>query len=128
MSPLLDLSEIVTDPEFLSTITRQRPTQSFVPGFEGRVRTTYVATSLQAIVQPVKPDFVAPSPEGERMDSWIEIYSAQSIFMVDATTESDIVEWNGGKYRVMKTERYEAYGYYVAYAQEYHPATPTVPS
>jgi hypothetical protein len=127
MQPALDLSEIVTDPEFLSSITRYRPSGGFVPGYEGRFRSNYTATALNAIVQPTgNPDKASPSPEGERMASWIMICSKDSIFMVDHTRGSDFVAWNGGMFRVMKVERYEAYGYYAAFAQEYHPATPTV--
>jgi hypothetical protein len=126
MRPTLDLSELVTDPEFLSDIVRYRPVGGFVAGLEGRYRNTHTPTELTAIVQPTSnPDKTTPMPEGERMDGWIEIYSAQSLFMVGAANDSDVVGWNGGKYRVMKVERYEAYGYYVAYAQEYHAATPT---
>lgn len=123
-----DMSELVSDPEFLTSITRLRPTTVLVPGTEGESSATYVSTDLMAIVQPTgRPDQMDPQPEGERMDSWIMIQSAQTILMAEPGTVSDIVVWGGRKYRVMKVEDYSNCGYFVAYAQEYHAATPTQP-
>lgn len=123
-----DMSELVSDPEFLSSITRLRPTTVLVPGTEGESSSTYASANLLAIVQPTgAPDRMDPQPEGERMDSWIMIQSAQAILMAEPETVSDIVVWGGRKYRVMKVEDYSAMGYYTAYAQEYHAATPTQP-
>lgn len=123
-----DMSEVVSDPDFQTSFTRLRPTTVFVQGTEGETSTTYAESAQLGIVQPTgRPDQMDPQPEGERMDSWIMIMSAEPVLMAEPDTVSDIVKWEGSTYRVMKVENYGAYGYHVAYAQEYHGDTPTQP-
>lgn len=121
------MAAMAANPLFATTITRLRPTTGFVTGREGVARTTYVSTTLTAIVQPTKPDMNQPSPEGERMESWIDIITPTSVLIAGHEHLADVVEWNGGKYRVMKVEDYSVHGYFAALAQEYHGATPTQP-
>lgn len=121
------MSAMAVNPLFSTTITRLRPTTGYVEDSEGVKRTTYASTPITAIVQPSKPDVTNPAPEGERMDSWIDIITSTQILMAGPEGVSDVVVYNGGHYRVMKVEPYGDHGFFSALAQEYHGATPTQP-
>lgn len=127
--PMLDLSDVASDPELMSEIVRLRPTVVRVPGTEGRARKTYASTPLLAIVQPGdRPDELESVPDGERMSNWITVICTEGILLAGPETISDIVVYAGSNYRVVKVEPFQAYGYCLAMCEEYHKAVPTQPA
>jgi len=121
----ISLAELASDPEFMSSIIRHRPTVGFVTGGKGKTRATYAPTALQACVQVGQPDNTIPANDAQRFTSWIMVISVAQILIAGPENVGDIVEWTGGKYRVMKAEPYPENGFFVAYAQQYSPAAPT---
>ena len=112
---------------FLADVTRARPALTY--GNEGKVTgRTYVETPLKACVQQAGAnDVIDIAPEGERLGNWIIVYSQAAILATNAKdTESDLVKWSGGSYRVVKVEHWETYGYYVTYCKGFIPAPATV--
>lgn len=127
--PTLNFADIASDPEFQSQITRLRPTTAMLPGTEGKVRTTYVAATFMAIVQPTgRPKELAALAEGERISSWISVITTEPILVGGADSLSDIVLYAGEKYRVTKVDPMQAFGFYDATCEEYNGATPTQPA
>lgn len=126
---MLDFTDIASDPEFQTEITRLRPTTAMVPGTEGKVRTTYASSTFMAIVQPAgRPKELEQLPEGARVSSWISVISTVELSAGGPAALPDIVVYAGDQYRVTKVDPMQAHGFYDATCEEYHGATPTAPA
>ena len=113
---MINVGRVLLNPKFLVEITRSRPTVTL--GHGGVATRTYSDTIFKANVQPAGVDAIKMLPEGIRLDNVIVLYSRDEIATADAkSTESDLVQWNGGWYRVFKVRHWEAYGYYETFAE-----------
>src|SRR5574343_511969 len=61
---MIDMSDIITDPDFMETFTVYRKTGTFG---EGGYTTTEVAIDMAGPVIPANPDELAMVPEGDRL-------------------------------------------------------------
>lgn len=115
---MIDISDIVGDPDFTQTITVQRVTGAYVPGGEGEITKTEATLTRRAVVQPATADDVVQYlPEGERTDQAIRIWCTQDIRMSDgALIYSDVVVWQGQRYRVEFSKPWQQHGYWFAIA------------
>lgn len=119
----IDVSEVMSDPDFTSTITLRRPvTASFAA--DGSSVTTYAAdVPVTAIVQPADAEQIATLPEGSRGPGAIKsIWSATELRMGDGKTfESDVLVIDGLSFKVVGEERWVENGYYFVLAAEFTP-------
>lgn len=90
-------------------ITMKRITQIIV---EGLVQDIFENISFEGVIQPLSPSKVALKPEGERTWNWLQIHSFKGPLNVTLT---DLVEYNGVRYKVMAQNDYTLNSYV-----EYH--------
>lgn len=108
---MINVAEIVTDPEFTTTVVRLRP--SVTLAYEGETRTSYAApVTVRAVVQPAKPADVLLTEEGTRINNLLVLYTAEDVTEGDGLlTVGDVISYKGTNYRVKSLEHWEDYGY-----------------
>lgn len=113
---MIEISDLLSDPDFAQAFTIRRETGSFV---EGEWIKATVEIAGFGVVQPVsEADVLAFVPEGERQNNWIKIYSPTEIRQGNARDlMSDIVVWRGETFRVAKAKHWEAQGYWQVFAK-----------
>lgn len=106
--PLLDVSELLTDPDFSDTIVLVR--RSATVGNNGRL-TAAVATetTMVAIVQPVGEDLVL-TEESSRVSRFIEIICRERLRTIHDGAVADIVRWQGQDYQVKSVADWSRWG------------------
>ena len=97
---MIDVSELIDDPDFATTFQVRRRTGSFAN--EGAYSTTETTLTKTGVIQPAsQDDRVAYLPEGERTLDAIRIWCRDEIQMADGKgKQSDVVVWNGQHHRV----------------------------
>lgn len=120
---MIDVSELLTDPDFATAYQIVRETQgSFVSGGEGEWQAGE-PTTLDRFgpVQPSKPeDKVDFLPEGERGKNAINVFSKDEIILSDGkNVQSDIILFNGKTWRVANRKPWGLNGYWWAIAVEF---------
>ena len=73
--------------------------------------------SFTGIIQPTGAEQLQFFPEGERREGMITVYSKPLLHLTEGEDVSDDVTWNGEQYKVIRVDRWQDYGYCVAYAQ-----------
>ncbi len=114
---MIDVSELLSDPDFAQPFTIQRTTGGFAN--EGEYSTAD-PTDIPAfgVIQPASSaDMVRFLPEGERQKNTISIWSPVLIQMADGQgQESDVIIWQGQYYRVAFSKPWQTQGYWFAMA------------
>jgi hypothetical protein len=117
MSGLVNVSDVVNDPQFSQTFSVKRFTGNFAN--EGEYdRGSVVTLTRYGSIQPANQDDLNLLPEGQRDGKYIKVYTVQEIRKGDGTVESDQILWDGREYRVTFTKLYKDYGYYFVIAEE----------
>ena len=94
------------------TVNRKTGTWSagrFIPG------ETQVLTPV-GIIQSPTPEQLEFFPEGVRVNETKVIYTTTMLYMTDGEGISDEIIWNGHTYKVVRADRWDDWGYCVAYA------------
>ena len=117
---MIDVSEIMSDPDFTKSITRRRATLAVAN--EGEATYTYADRCITAIVQPAKPSEVALLPEGSRLNKILSVWTACDLRAADGdATESDVLVIDGASFRVVKVEPWQTNGYVRVFAEGFIP-------
>lgn len=117
---LIDVSELMDDPEMAQPFTVRRPTGSF--GNEGIYTKSYKTLALVGPVQPAGPEAAKIVPEGTRLDNLMCFYSVDQLSVGDGkNVEADIVQFQGDSFKVVKVLPWGNNGYWCAYAEGYVP-------
>lgn len=113
---LLDVSDVLDDPDFASTIV-VRPMASTI-GENGLAQATVGSNTVSAVVIPDGGDDLVQTGEGDAVQGDITIYTRWPLTTGDAERAADIVEWDGGVYVLINAQawRYGS-GYYRAVAK-----------
>jgi hypothetical protein len=118
---VIDVSEMMTDPDFARSFTIKRPRGDFDASRAFRVQ-GYDEIPAVGIIQPASPETIEQMAEGERSTELVEIWSATAIRKGDgAAVLSDVVIDGDKHYRVMKAEAWQAHGYTYAVAEGFLP-------
>ena len=111
--PLLDVSDVLLDPDFTDAITVT--TTWRVVGTNGRATdTTATPVSVIAVVIPASQRLILQS-DGALRDGAIEIYTTYALSGGVKTTDTasrqpDVVTWHGREYVVASVEDFSAFG------------------
>lgn len=124
---LVDVSDLMTDPEFMRTVALRRPSVHFAN--EGEAIPSYEPdVEFLASVQPATAADVALLPEGERGSGRIvKVYTGTEPKMSDGkATIADIIvvpppEPDAGEFRVVGVEPWGVHGYFKVLAAEIIP-------
>lgn len=112
---MLNVSEIVLDPDFAQPFTVWRKSGTWVAG---RFKQTEKAINFYGTVTAAKPKDLEQVPEGDRVGGVMCFHSAKEIFVSRGVTgdagTSDEIEWRGQRYRVYNVYPWIDFGYYKA--------------
>ena len=108
--PLLDVTDILSDPDFADTITVIRTVQVISSGGIASDGNTQTFPSVQAVVQPDKGRSIQRLAEGARVTDAIKIYTTFVLTAGSGPTEADAVVWNGGTYVVVNVRDWSRFG------------------
>lgn len=117
MSLSPDITELLVDPELGAqpfTITRRKG--KWVEG-SNTVDSTETIKAI-GIIQPPSSEEMQYFPEGERRENCIAIYSQTIMHLSSGKDFADSVTWRGEEYKIIRVDRWDDYGYCVAYAQK----------
>ncbi len=110
---MIDVSELINDPDFASDFTVYRKTGEFI---EGGYSQTETAIPMTGVVIPSSPDELAMVPEGDRVTGANTFYATEALYRTREGGTSDEILWNGERYRVVHVWDRSANGFYKAMA------------
>lgn len=106
--PLLDVSEVLVDPDFVDDIVVLR--LSRIVGTNGRITDTPGYFYTWANVQPAPQSSLMQLPEAERVGSFISVVTPFRLIPLTDTTAPDQVQWQNRTYRVKLVRDWSTYG------------------
>ncbi len=107
--PLLDVTEILSDPDFADTITVTRTSQT---GFDhGRpIVTTQTFPNVTAVVTAGQGDILKYFPEMANIQGAILIHTTFRLTSVSETTQADVITWQGRDYQITGVNDWSTFG------------------
>ncbi|MDQ0507407.1 hypothetical protein [Xanthobacter agilis] len=106
--PLLDVSELLTDPDFADTITVYR--QAVTIGDTGRSGRAETATSTVAVVTPDQWSTLQRQAEGSNVSETITVITQFRLIASMDGYDADEIAWNGKRYVVRAVGDCSRYG------------------
>ncbi len=107
---MIDVSEIVNDPDFAQSFIINRTSTSFIVG--GTSQSTTQIPSYGVIIPD--PSDIDQTQEGDRITGSIKIYCTQQLLETSTTGTSDTITWHGQTYRVASVKDWSDNGYFEA--------------
>lgn len=95
---LIDVTDLLIDPDFCDDYTIQRVTQG-VDNF-GRAAETIIELPGYGSVQPVSNRTLELFPDLERVTGMMQVYTRDTLNAATVTTSPDRIVWQGSTYRV----------------------------
>lgn len=117
MSLMPDVTELLHDPDLgAHEFTILRRTGKWYNGrFNAATSKTIQATGIMV---PPTAEQLATLPEGERRKGAVAIYSETQMHLTEGEDIADDVTWLGEQYKVIHVDRWDEYGFWIAYAQK----------
>ncbi|GED71177.1 hypothetical protein BRE01_48790 [Brevibacillus reuszeri] len=112
---MIDVSEVITDPDFAQPFTVHRKGGDWVKG--RWVSSDVPPIRMTGVVIVADAKTLEQLPEGDRVTGLMSFYSTQELFETREEGTSDQIEWRGERYRVKRVFPYVDYGYYKAVAE-----------
>lgn len=111
--PFLDVSDVLSDPDFATTFDVLRSTITTVKG--RGVSTTQTFAGVIGVVTPAGSNDLKRMPEAARMSGAITIHTTfrltSSGLQPDGTTaDADIVSWQGRQWSVLSVDDWTQFG------------------
>lgn len=121
---MINVAELVNDPDFAQPFTVQRSTGTFVLG---GYQSTTVDVPFYGVIEVASTKELNTLPEGDRIAGSMAIWTQQPIYetSVDdnpsygrgkygqsASRISDVVIWHGQQFRIVKDSVWSDFGYY----------------
>lgn len=116
--PLLpDVTELLVDPDLGAQefTVRRRKGRWYRGELVADKDETFTAIG---IIQPPSSEDLQFFPEGERRRGMVAIYTQTMLHMTEGKDVSDDITWNNEAYKIVRVDRWDDYGYCVAYAQK----------
>lgn len=107
--PLLDVSEVLDDPDFADTVNVTRKTATVDTHGRANFVTSVYPNVVAVVVAASKAELVR-TPEGEMTAGDIMVVTKFNLSSGDGAETADIVNWNGRNYTVVQTDDYSRYG------------------
>ena len=114
---MIDVSELMADPDFVSSLYRLRPTSTVAK--EGEVTNTYTSSTIIGCVQDPCPVDVALLPEGVRLVDAKVVFTAADVSPGDSDQLPDLLQIKTESYRVLHVQDFRDNGYVRVLAQRY---------
>ena len=101
----LDVSFLLSDPDFVDNFTVVRRTQTV--NAYGETQISEVASVVVGSVQPASPDDMQRLPDSAQRRDAVTVYSGITL---SADAYPDVVVWKGKRYQVRDSEDFGNYG------------------
>lgn len=115
MKTQLDLSDIVTSPEFRQTIEIIRDSGGqWYKGIYSKTTETIYTTGVISATNEREIEMI---PEGDRGSETKEVHTIIPLYTARGGTiglDADVIVWNGERYKVVKVQNSGDYGYWKA--------------
>lgn len=98
----IDVSEIITDPDFQDSVTLIRRTS--VVNSTGRNVLAESSSTVKMIVQPAKPDDLKRLPDSVRRQDAINVWYRGTLSSDASGVYPDIVVWNSKRFQVYTSD------------------------
>lgn len=115
---MIDVSEVITDPDFCQDIPVLRSTGDFVKG--RWVENAKTPVTLLGVITPMSAKELQQLPEADRVIGSINIYTIQPIYLTSGDNPkrtSDQVLWKGHYHKVVQVNDYSDHGFYYGIGQ-----------
>ena len=107
--PLLDVTEILSDPDFADTITVTRSVETV--DTHGRPQTSpETFPNVTAVVTAGQGDILKYFPEMANISGAVLIHTTFLLTSASETTQADIVTWQGRDYQVTGLNDWSTFG------------------
>lgn len=116
MRTMVDMSDVVLSPEFSQAITVIRSEGG--EWIRGKFVSNEKILTMRAVVSASDAKEITMIPEGDRLSEIKVVHTVEKIYAtrnendVTGAGISDIIEWNGFKYKVAAVEDASDYGFY----------------
>jgi hypothetical protein len=128
---VIDVSEVINDPDFAQPFSILRSSLQFVPG---GVSNTQTQTPARGVIRPAKANELRTLPEGDQISGAIAVHSTDPIYETRNSgglgqqgfgeggfgspdyALSDVILWRNQQYRVAFVWPWADFGYYKAIA------------
>ena len=118
---MINVAHAINDPRFSQKFKVFRKSGEWV---KGRFIESEKEISMIGVITPSKPKEIEMIPEGDRVGGEITIHTTRKLYItrsIDASEDngenqgtSDIIEWQGERYKLYQVNDYSQYGYYSA--------------
>ena len=105
--PLLDVSDILCDPDFADEI---KITRTIVSVERGRTRKIQNTIEAVGVVTSDTGDILDRMPDMRRVAGTILVHTTETLIACDNNRDADVIEWNGRQYTVTDANDYSRYG------------------
>lgn len=114
---MINLAEVVTDPDFAQSFTLNRSSGSFgLGGWQDR----QTLVTMYGVIQPATARDLEQLPEGDRVKGTMlfhSIYPMYTTHMNDGQAGiSDVIQWGGDNWRIAYVWPWQDFGFYKAAA------------
>lgn len=113
---LIDVSEVLTDPDFMEPVTRVRRAMTVDEYGDGTL--TEVSDTISACVQPGQADALERGMDMSTPKDWRVLWTIQELVEELPAVEgyADVIIWQGKRYQVKACEHFNNWGagYYKA--------------
>lgn len=97
---LIDVSELLTDPDFTNTVTLIRRASSV--NSYGENVLTETSSSITAVVQGANTETLERVPEGARLSDLIDVYYKGVLHAESPSGYADVIVFGGKRYQVFQ--------------------------
>lgn len=107
--PLLDVTDVLLDPDFMSTgLVCKRSTQTV--GNDGIATLTTTTTPFAAVITNADGDMLQRLSDGERIKGSITVHTPFRLNDGSAGVTADVITWQGRDYTVASVADYSHFG------------------
>lgn len=112
--PDLDVTDILSDPDFCETLTIKRRAQTVGTNGRASTTTTTISPPPVGVVQPVSDQPLVRGPDQQNLPRLLEVHTPFRLRSASrsggVTYQPDILVWNGDDYIVNKVQDWSRYG------------------
>ncbi|HEY8353592.1 MAG TPA: hypothetical protein VIK69_01080 [Methylophilaceae bacterium] len=105
---LLDVTDIVCDPDFIDTLTLKRQTETI--GTNGRATVATVSSTIFGVVCSDRGDILDRVTDAERVIGSIMVHTKATLRDGGAGATADILTWGGRDFTVAEVFNYSHFG------------------
>ena len=110
---MINIREMISDPDFAQTFTVYRSTGFFVKGLWTEGTPTQIP--MLGVVNVANAKELAQYPEGDRIKGGMIFHTTEELFVTrndSSPGTSDKILWRGNLYKIYQVSAYVDYGYY----------------